>query len=483
MDGSGERPLVATRRVIWDSAAINAVQPNEGGLTGTPASLFVDANLNQYTTTNTPSGWACCDVNGLTLWVLEATDISQMFVDAGCTGDPTFLASVSGPFLAPGGENLIFMLSGSFPQFLYIGVTAIPATGAVGDPVLLNWIKMEDYPGPNVFGAAYFANTASSMIMVTTDFSTTNLQWWFLPTVAQIIAGTFKGTHPGCSGTLAADQAPSYMVRWTDAQAFLATYTSIAVNAGTTANNGVGFIVNTPDGDNRHYFVIPKAWMESGGSGLATEWVGTHPDGAVVYVDLTPYGEYGSHVWPGTDVTEFEDFVDPATDVTATDFLTAGGVPTIPWSDEWTRILDEGPNDGWFASYSGRPWLIYEEGVPIVFFNIIDGNPTYENTIGEGERVWYARMRAYRWLSGAFRELEPAEGIVFRQGDLAYSNYNFDGPMSQQPFVYDGNIYFQIGQWNGLGFNPSMSILTQFGVYLNLRRPRTTVAMQYHPLD
>lgn len=468
--GSFALPCVTSIEITYTNYnPINAVQPLDGGVpVGTAGSRFTDANLNQYTAGN-GGPWSCTDVNGLTLWNLEDADIGQLFIDAGADPGITFLMGVSGPFPSPDGSRLLFVVQGGFPSNFYIGVANLPATGVVALPVLLNYFRMP-IAADQAYGAGMFGNigtsdaTASGMVMVTSDFSTTKTQFWLIPSIPEIIAGTFKGSHPGCTGTLAADQGPSWIINWTNNSALRSTYSTTAVQAGTVDSNGIGFFAHT-GGTTRYYMVVPRAWMESGGSGIAAEFAGTNPDGGA-YICPVGFSSYADLVWDPLAITEVVTNSSAVTDVTNSDFLDEDGAPTLPWSDEWTRILDEGPNSGWFASYGGRPQVVYEDGDPVLFFNIIDGNPTYATSIGGGQRVWYARVRGYKYRDGAFRQFSMANGLCFRQGDLGFSGYNFDGPMSQWVFVYDNEIYFQIGQWNGMGGAAnSRSILTQFATY------------------
>lgn len=459
-------PCADAYTLLWTGGAINYVQPTGA----TPEEVGLDANLNQYTL-NGSNGINCTDVNMLGLWQMGYVEFDTMFTNAGATLVPSILNDFN-VFITADGLKCIFTLTdvegGAY--FLYIGVAPIPATGVVALPVLTNYVKMRlgiaAYRTIGWFDM-WSSGTVQSCVLETRDFSTTNIQFWLMPTVAQIEAGTFKGHHPGCTGTLVADQAPGYSIQWTHSSAHAMGY-SKETSSGTVANNYVGFLASVGSSQ-RFYLVMPRAWMNGGSSsnsGMYNNWHTTYPNGGAFYLDLTSYGFYANAVWGGGSITIVTAITTDAIDITSTGFLNSDGTPAIPWPDEWTRILDGGANAGWLASYQGRAFLKYDNGVPTAFFNIVDGNPNYATLIGGGQRVFYARVRAYGWNGTAFVETSEASGIVLRQGDLTHSDWAFDAVGTETMFVYNNNIYFQMINCR---VTNQGSLLTKFGEFSPVR--------------
>lgn len=460
-------------KLFWDSAAINYVQPDEGGPVGTVEAAFVDANLSQYTV-NTTGRYSCCDVDALTLWTMGNTAIPALFTAAGADAADTY--NHSSVWLNRAGDKLIFYTVGTFDgvRYFYLGIAPISATGDVSDPVLTNYIRFQS-SGIQLHGVSSIwemGETGSDgLLVVTKDFSTSKLQFWICPSIELIEAGTYKGTHPNYTWTdnpLAADQGPTIKVNWTHSSSQWAGYDDSLVHDGDVTANAIGFYVTS----GRFYFVVPKAWMHDGGSGLAANWADDYPNGGAFYLDLSSYNLYPVFGWvhdqPVSVLTRSTD-VTPAPGA----FVTSTGAPALPWTDEFTRLYDGGSPTGWgHVSYGGRPTVTYgDDGAPVLLFGAIDGNSNYDDLIGDGDRVYYARVRGYKWTGSVFREFDTAEGIILRQGDLGFSGYNFDDPDSQGVFLYGGALYFQITQWTGMGgVANSRSVLTRFGRFLEPRR-------------
>lgn len=444
--------------ITYDPGVINAVQPNEGGALGTTHSILVDANLSQITLSSGDARYNCCDVNELTLWSLGPSDFETIFENAGATV-PDYWDN-GAVWLNDAGDKLIFVATATISgdRFLHVGVAPINDVGVVADPVLTNYLRMA-YGGINLFTVVGVwekrsgAGDPSSVILMTKDFSSGKVQWHLCPSVAEIEGGDFKGSHPGCSGTLEPDQGPGVYVRWTHATASRAGEVGSAYHTGNVTDNPIGFMVN---GD--FYFVVPRGWMSDTSNGFGDNWADTRPNGGVFTVSI-PVGTYAGYSWPAGDVTDVLTVSDDAEDVTDTAFN------NFPWTDEYTRIYDGEANGGWITTYCGRPAIHYpDDGLPILLFAIIDGNTNYSASIGTGQRVFYAKVRGYKWTGTAFAQFDTEEGIVLRQGDLGFSGYNFDAPDSQNVFLINGDIYFQINQQTGMGGNSNeRSVLTQFG--------------------
>jgi hypothetical protein len=444
--------------ITYNSGAINYVQPEVMGTPeGTDSALFVDANLSQYTTGS--SGISCTDVDGLTLWTVGESDIEAMFIAKGAA-NPTIVGT-SGVLLAPEGDKLIFWMQATSESryFMYLGVAPISATGAVGEPTLTNYLRLR-----NGFAALYIAvacwergGPGGDLIIMTRDTTTDKTQFWICPTILDLEGGTFKGAHLGCDAVLDSDQGPSWAYRWTHNDAYRMAYANSVVQEGSVSVSPVGF-----QAAGKMWFVIPRAWMENGGSGIAAAYADDYPNGWAFSLDV-PFGSYAAHVWPTGQVNHAPEITGGADD--ASSYF----APAPPWTEEYTRLQDGGANGGWLASYNGRPALIYVDGTPYLFFAIIDGNAAYEDSIGSGERVYYAKVRGYKWTGATWSQFDTAEGIVLRDGDLSFTGYYFPKPDSQNIFVYDTEIYFQINQATGMGGNANeRCVLTQFGEYVEI---------------
>lgn len=450
--------------IVYDDDVVNAVQPEVAAVKlGLTHSYLVDANLSQYVTVQ-GGDYACCDVDGLTLWTLSGDDIGLLFEDAGA--DTPGAWSVPSVWLNGAKDKLIFYAMGTFgsDRYVYIGVGGISSVGAASPPTINNYLRMST-SGPNLYSAVGVfekgsLDTPTSIVVMTTDFSTTKVQWQICPSVEEIEGGDFRGSHPGCTGTLDTDEGPGLRVSWTHSTAHRVGVTQ-GFHGGTVEDNPIGFLYG-----GQFYFVVTKARME-GSNGFNDNWSEDRPDGGVFKVSVP--GEYGNHGWAATEINEVVTEAGDASDITDTAFT-----PTLPWSEEYTRIFDEGANDGWLASYNGRPAIGYSvDGFPVLLFGVIDGNATYEDDVGMGERIFYAKVRGYKFSGAAFAEFDTEQGIVLRQGDLGYSGYDFEDPISQNIFLIDGDIYFQIGQVMGIGLTAHRSVLTRFGRFIESETRQT----------
>jgi hypothetical protein len=452
----GDCAVTGEFALTFDSDPFNFVTDTNGG-GGVNGAGGADSNLTQYVLfTENEDRLAAVDRDNVTLWEVTQEDVRQMFEDLGAdTGGQIYTYSV---ILSPVGDYLLFYLQtvtgpGSTVQ-MFVGIADIPATGVVAPPILLNYLKMKTAVNRFTctgFYAQYDAVGALvGMVMATQDFSTSRIQFWLMPTPAQLIAGTYRGNHPGCAGTLDADQGPSVNTAWTNAQALLALSSGTTVQDGTVGGNSIGTFLSLNDGGLKYrwYMFVPKAWLDAPtSSGINATYRDIYPDGAILYLDLTPYGIYASTTWSGVTITKSNTYSTVATDVTSTTLYdSAGSVGDFPWTDEYTRIYDAGANEGWLASYRGRPAVVQDGLNVYLLFAIMDGNPDYSALIGTGQRVYYARVRAYRWdtTSGIFKSVGEQEGIILRNGDLGYSGWNFNAPNSQVPLLVDGDLYFQV---------------------------------------
>jgi hypothetical protein len=459
--------------LVYEHGVVNAVQPEVSAVkVGTVGALGVDANLNQYTSgVSGGLSVSCTDVDGLSLWTVDETDFAALFTAAGAGA----IGGVSAPNLlvSPDGTKILFFLESA--SFLHVGVADINAPGDTSPPLLIGYVRVKN----PIFGLFYVVGVSEmgvdgSLLVQSYDFSTLRTQFWVLPSIADLEAGTFKGSHPGVSDLavpLAADQAPTYVIRWSHGSALKMGYGDGLVQDGNVRLNHAGFYAV-----NFFWWVMPKAWMENGNSGLSINWAEEYPGGGVFRLDLNA-DQYADHSWLAEQDIDTPEITDDAIEVT-TSF-----VPPLPWAEEYTRIYDGADNDGWLASYTARPVVFYPpDGLPILLFSIIDGNATYEDDVGGGERIFYAKVRGYKWTGAAWVMFDSAEGIVLRQGDLGYSGYNFNNPESQNAFMVDGDIYLQICQWTGMGGAAnSRSILTQFGRFIEseTRQVQTTGRVRY----
>jgi hypothetical protein len=443
--------------LVYDDDVVNAVQPEVSAVKiGVATSNLVDANLSQYTSTAAPLH-SCCDVNGLTLWTLDDGDIEQLFLDAG-SDTPTSFQECS-VWLNQAGDKVIFYMIGTFSsdRYLYLGVADISAVGAVAAPVLIDYVRML-LPGINLYEAVGLweyrsGATPGSILIMTRDFTGDKIRWHVCPPVAAIEAGTYKGAHPFVTvGVLSPDQGPGISGSWTSSTA-LHIGRMAGFQDGTVRDNPIGFCVN-----NTFYFLVPRGWMEDGTNGFSIDWGATRPNGGLFQVDIGVGGiEYGDYHFGFEEVLASLSTSDDAVDVSETLFT-----PGLPWTEEYSRLFDGADDDGFLTSYCGRPAIFYAlDGNPVLLFGIIDGNATYADDVGEGDRIFYAKVRGYKWTGSAFAQFDDAEGIILRQGDLGYSSYNFSAPASQYIYQFDGDIYFQICQPGST--STSRSVLTRFG--------------------
>lgn len=455
--------------IVYDDDVINAVQPEVSAVkVGVLHSMLVDANLSQYTTT-LAGRYTCCDVNGLTLWALQESDISQLFVDAGASGllEPSSWGQES-IWLNEAGDKMVVWAIGTFgsARYKYVGIADISAVGAVGAPILINYLRMK-LNAVNLYDAVGVwerrdSGAPGSLVVMTRDFTTDKVQWHSCPSVADVEAGTYRGAHPNCTGVLASDQGPGVTRAWTSSTAFRVGYTGSSFHDGSVVDNPLGFMAN-----NKFYFVVPKGWMENSGNGFGANWVTARPDGGVFEVGSASV-DYVNAGWPFLAVELSTSLTSDATDVTDTIFT-----PALPWTEEYTRIYDGVASTDWEPTYNGRPAVFYPaDGLPVILFGVIDGDETYADDIGAGERIFYAKVRGYKWTGAAFALFDAASGIVLRDGDLGYSNYDFDTPDSQNIFLIDGDIYLQICQTIG-STTTQRSVLTRFGRFVESETRQT----------
>jgi hypothetical protein len=427
----------------------------------------LDNNLNLHVYNSTTNIFQGKDADGNILYTLDEDndDIEALFNAVGPDIDPSW-NRVGGDFIyvSPCGNYLVVLLQrydgGRYNT--WVGICDIPERGVVAQPTIINYVKFFSQikiswgENQQILDYLYdLNNEPTAMIMLADDWHLATLNIIYLPTPADIIAGTYKGSHPlGPSLILAGDECPVYMYQIENGEGYNWLFTNLN-NMGDSSHIFTGHVTSTVNVGGLAPTIECRFWgymaatlidyadtVSSLPNELADSIRATYPYGSMWYIDL-PHTSYAGISWSGTNPRQVVNHTDNF--VFGSDlFVDESGLPAVPFGDDGQggRWWD-GVESGNKPYYNARPVVSqYSAGVPLLLFFGMSTDNTYDDVFGEICIV--AKIRAFYWdaAQSKFVLLGTDKGYLVRESDTGIVFGTTASVDMVHPRYYDGDLYF-----------------------------------------